>query len=189
MTRLTNDIRGAIHKAAVTAAFAEREAAMKAAEAALAVEAYEATFSEDVLALVAKVPANWFRKDRCLNFNVGGLRIRLNTSDYGLPVPYQSAGGRGYGCHEEIGTVMPGDLCDRIQAHAKAKEALRDQYKRAEKDLEMLLLSISTVNKLKEVWPEGEPFYSRFLDTRAPSLPAIRFAEVNKVLGLEPKSA
>ena len=181
---MTNDLRTIIRKAAVEASFASAQGEMAEAEASLAREAYEATFPAEVQALVAAVPENWFRKDPCLNFNVGGLRIRLETGGEGLPVPYQSAAGGGYHCHAEIGVIERGDLCDRIQSHAKAKDDLRDKIQRAGRNLDALLSSISTVNKLKEFWPEGEPFYGRFLGAKAPSLPAIRFAEVNAVLGL-----
>lgn len=184
MTRLTNDMRSMIAKSAVKAAFAERDAAFAAAEADLAREAYEATFPAEVRALVAEVPGNWFRKDPCLNFNVGGLRIQLQTEGAGYPVPYCSASGRGYGCHAEIGTIMPGDLCERIRSHAVDKEAASERKKQAKRDLDALLASISTVSKLKSVWPEGEPFYARFMDAAAPSLPAIQFAAVNEALGL-----
>lgn len=184
MTRLTNDLRAIIRDTAVRASFAERNAELARIENALAKEAYEATFGPEIRALVAQVPGAWFRKDACLNFNVGGLRIGLEVSGEGYPVPYQTAGGHGYHCHEEIGVIPAGDLCDRIQAHAKAKEDQRDKSKAAYRGLDALLSSVSSVKKLKEVWPEGEPFYGRFLDEKAPSLPAIRFAEINQALGL-----
>lgn len=184
MTRLTNDMRSIICKAALEATLAERRSDLAAQEASLAREAYDATFSADLQRLIAKVPGNWFRNDPCLNFNVGGLRIRLRTGGNGLPVPYQSGSTRGYGCHNEIGVIQPGDLCDRIQAHAKAKEAFREKTEVASRDLGALLGSISSVGQLQKVWPEGQPFYARFLDSKAPSLPAIRFAEVNATLGL-----
>lgn len=185
MTRMTNDLRHIIRKAAVEASFSERNAELARDEAELAVAAYQEVFPPSVLDAVAKVPAEWVRRDTCLNFNVGGLRIRLETGGAGLPVPYATAGSRGYHCHDEIGVIAAGDLCEKIKAHAVAKEAVRDQMKRAHRDLESLLSSISTVNKLKDVWPEGEPFYARFLDAKAPPLPAILFAEVNAILGLQ----
>lgn len=184
MTRLTSDLRAIIRDAAVKASFAERDAEIAKCEADLAKQAYEATFVPEIRALVAQVPGNWFRNDACLNFNVGGMRIQLKTGGNGYPVPYQSASGRGYGCHDEIGVIQAGDLCDRIQAHAKAKEDQRTKAKAAYRGLDALLASVSSVKKLKEIWPEGEQFYARFLDASAPSLPAVRFAEINQVLGL-----
>ena len=189
MTRLTNDIRNSIRQAAIESTFSPLRKEHAAAEGVLAVEAYNSVFSEVVRQAIACVPAHWFRNDPCLNFNVNGMRIKLSTDDGGLPVPYESGSGRGYHCHSETGTIMAGDLADRIKLHAIAGEELRNREKSASRNMDNLLASISSIAKLKAAWPEGSPFYARFLSATPPNLPAIRFTEVNALLGIPSREA
>lgn len=184
-TRLTNYTREAIAEAALKAAFEPKKQALLTAEDALAREAYAAVFTPDEVKKAKALPANWLRRDPCLHFNVNGLRIELCTIEQHLPVPYQSKSGeRGYGCHRQQGSISAGDLADRITAHAMAKEKLRDEKRDASNKLSAMLSSISTMNKLKETWPEGEQFYAQFMQVAAPLPPAIRVDEINSALGL-----
>jgi len=80
MTRLTKDIRKAIAAAAVAHAFDPRDAAAAQEADSLAREAYAFVIPEGETRLVEAVPSNWFRRDACLRFNVGGYTIRLNLS-------------------------------------------------------------------------------------------------------------
>lgn len=184
MARLTNLDRDTITAAAVAAAFKPRKEALDKAEDALAREAYATLFTKAELAAVAKLPENWLRFDSCLKFNVGGQRITLNATG-GLPVPYKPKGSSdgGYYCHT-IGTIEFGDLCDRIQAHAIAVESLKAERAAAARAVKALVYSVSTTNKFKEVWPEGEAFFSNLTPTTAANLPAIQVQHVNELLGL-----
>lgn len=184
--RLTNDVRDGIAYTAISQSFATRVAAFDAAEDALAKEAYNSLFPVAEQKLVAKVPTNWFRLDACLRFNVGGQRIELTVAGDGLPVPYKPRGStdRGYHCNT-LGAIPAGDLCDRIQAHAMAKDNFRTERRQAETAVKAMLNSVTTIGKLKEVWPEGAPFYAQIESATVISLPAIRASEVNAMLGLQ----
>lgn len=183
--RLTNDVRDGIAYTAITQSFAARVAAFDAAEDALAREAYNSLFPAAEQKLVAKVPENWFRLDACLRFNVGGQRIDISVSGEGLPVPYKQRGttGGGYHCNQ-LGVIPLGDLCDRIQEHAAAKERFKEERRAAERAVKAMLNSVTTISKLKKVWPEGAPFYAQIEGATVVSLPAIRATEVNAMLGL-----
>jgi hypothetical protein len=185
MAKLTQYSREAIARRAVAHAFDPRQAELAVAEDALAREAYNATFPVDEQKLVAAVPANWFRLDACLQFNVGGQRITLNVTGDGLPVPYRMKGSDyvGYNCHI-VGVIEHGELCDRIQAHAQLVETVKTERRQALRATEEMLKAVTTTAKLRLVWPEGEQFYAQYDDKPSAQLPAVRVDEINALLGL-----
>lgn len=186
MTRLTNGIRDGITARAVAHAFDPKAEALAVQGDGLAREAYAYVFPASETALVAKVPENWFRLDQCLRFNVGGYTIRLTLAGDGLPVPYRAKGSDhgGYGCNN-LGVIPAGDLCDRIRAHAQATEDLKKDRQSARRSVQTLLSGVTTIKRLREVWPEGEAFFKPYEEVLgAPGLPAVRVDEVNAALGL-----
>lgn len=185
MTRLTKDLRQAIANAAVAHAFESKLEALKATEDALAREAYAFVIPASEIEAAANMPANWFRLDACLRFNVGGYTVRLQMVGDGLPVPYRAKNEEygGYHCGN-LGTIPPGDLCDRIRAHADATEAYKAERRTAYAATIGLLDGVSTLKRLAEVWPAGERFYKRYDDAVPASLPAVRISEVNAMLGI-----
>lgn len=183
MTKLTKYTRECIARSAVAHAYDPKQEALALAEDALAREAHAAIFSESELKAVKKLPANWVRLDSCLRFNVGGLNIALCTQDDGLPVPYRIGDRRGYNCHT-LGVIEPGDLCDRIQSHVQQVEDIKAARRKSLYKLEALLNSAPTIKRIREIWPEGEPFYGKYVDRPAVQLPAIRVDELNAELGL-----
>ncbi|MCE3590053.1 hypothetical protein LXJ59_26030, partial [Escherichia coli] len=143
-------------------------------------------YPEAELKKVNALPDNWFRPDACLQFNVGGLTIRLNIIGKGLPVSYRAKGeqtGGFYGCRT-LGVIPHGDLCDRIQAHATAYEKYKGERAAALKACTVMLSRVTTTVKLAEAWPEGEQFFKKFHDEPKAALPMVRVDEVNSLLGL-----
>lgn len=185
--RLTKSMRESIANAAVDASMKARIAEFKRAEDALAREAYGAVYSKEELRAAKKLPAHWLRRDACLRFNVGGQTHQLQLADKdGLPVPYRrkDSDQGGYSC-STLGVIQPGDLCDRIRAHANAKEKLKAEADSALNVTKQMLWSISTLEKLRQQWPEGAPFYARYEGGPTVMLPAVRTEEVNALLGLK----
>lgn len=177
--KLTNWDRDNIVRAAGKGAFAARRLAHEAAGEALAFEAYAFIVTPAEQKAIAKLPARWWKRDKCLRFNVEGQRITLNVPEPGVLVPPSSGG-----YCETLGAITEGDLCSRIQAHAQAGEALKAEQKDAEAKVKALVYSVTTTAKLREVWPEGEAFYDG-IESRSPSsLPMVRVAEVNAALGI-----
>lgn len=186
MTRLTNSTRESIAMTAIAHAFDPRAEGLAKAEDALAREAYGFLIPDAETKTVATLPDNWFRRDSCLRFNAGGYRVTLRTTGDALPVPYAPRGSsdRGYGCNE-IGVIPHGDLADRIQDHVRAKETLKEERQKTYRQVLTMLGAVTTINRLKEVWPEGEPFFARYAESGPASLPAVRVNEINAALGLE----
>lgn len=183
MTKLTKYAREAITRRATAFAFDPKKAALDEAEDKLAREAHAQIFSKAELEAIKKVPANWIQLDSCLRLNVGGQRIYLHTLDDGLPVPYRIGDYAGYSC-QEIGTIGPGDLCDRIQAHAAALEQYKADRNNAFRQVKALLDSATTVKRLRDIWPQGEQFYAIYDPSPAMRLPAVPVGEINAILGL-----
>lgn len=125
-----------------------------------------------------KIPEKWLREDACLRFNCGGYSLTLRAKK---AVRVASIS---YGC-SQLGTVT-GELADRAKAHAQATEGLKRERAEGERALLALLSSVSTLAQLEKTWPEGKPFYQRFMQARPGSnLPAVQVSEINKMLGLK----
>jgi len=183
MTKLTKYTRECISKLAVEFAFNPKIEALNAAEDELAREAHAHIFKKSELDQISKVPANWIRLDSCLHFNVMGQRIYLRTLSDGLPVPYKIGEYAGYSCRE-LGSIEAGDLCDRIQNHAMQVEKYKTERAMASRKVLALVESVTTIKKLREIWPEGEQFYQMYELAQATKLPAVPVADVNAALGL-----
>lgn len=179
MTRLTNLTRDSIANAAAAFGFDQKQEEIDKYEDTLAREAHAYVFDKNEIAAVNQLPECWVARLNKLKLNVAGERIDLRVSGHGLPVPHKFA--YGYGV---AGVIPPGDLCDRIQAHARNKEEVKRQRKSAQQKVRLMLDGVSSIKKLREVWPEGERFYSIYDAAPAPSAPAIRVEEINNVLGL-----
>ncbi len=184
MSKLTNSTREAIARSAIAFAFDPKEKALAEAEDVLAREAHALLFPKKVVETAKSLPAGWITHLSGLNFNVGGQKIELRSSE-ALPVPaYDKSGNTaGYYGHR-VGSIPFGDLCDRIQGHAQAKEKLKEERTLALRQIEAMLAKVTTVKKLAEAWPDGEPFYSKYIDKPAPQVPALRVDEINAMLGL-----
>jgi hypothetical protein len=179
--KLTNKEHDNIIQKAIIAKFQPIRDGLRKRESEIALRAYKSLYDPAVLRQAAKLPKGWLRTDGCLRFNAGGFRIVLNTKD---PVLVPS-GNSGY-CND-LGSLT-GDISKEVQDFATEKEqAKKDEQVAAEK-LKALLYSITSLKRLKELWPEGKKFYA-YLDEAAVigGLPAIRFDDVNVLLGLPKK--
>jgi hypothetical protein len=174
--KLTKEIRERIVGMATGEYFTPKKKAIDAQEHDLGMELYHHVFNADELAKVSALPRFWLRHDGCLRFNCGGYDIRF-TVKTAVPVPYSTH------C-ASLGSVT-GALSDKAQAFAQSKQDLGRDYDRAKIALMKMLESVSTVKRLKQIWPEGEKFYAQYLDTpERPGVPAIQVTEINKMLGL-----
>lgn len=184
--RLTTSYRDSIVHYAIEGAFAERDKALAEREHALARRCYDAVIPAAEQRLAAKMPEHWLRRDACLRFNVGGLTVDLRTADGGLPVPYRPKGEKygGYSCNR-LGAVSDPDIVQDVNAYLADVEALKKTRAEAKAALRGMLAGVNTIKVLAELWPEGRPYYERYMVERpAPNLPAPQIAAVNALLGL-----
>lgn len=187
--KLTNHHRDAIANAAAAYAFDPKAAALSKTEDMLAREAYELLFPLSQRVAVKALPKFWFNHVNSLIFNVNGAKITLKFLGDAVPAPAVSKLGSGNPAngYSPVGAVPAGDLAERIMKHVDARDSLAKERKAARTDLRAMLGTITTDKQLREAWPEGEEFYSKF--SAAPvSLPAVSMADINKRFGLPPET-
>lgn len=163
---------------ALANSFEKRFAAQTKEENALAVKAYNSIFPADLRKKVSSLPKEWFRRCSCLRFTVNGQYHTLNAAEE-LPSPFNSHCGN-------IGSLT-GDIGESVVEFYNKKQDLIKDRTQAENKLRSMLSNVSTFAKLLELWPEGKPFYLD-LDEDGKikgGLPAIRFDDVNAILGLK----
>jgi hypothetical protein len=165
-------------------------------EQELMVECYNAVVpkaTQVMLEHLQNAPLNghkWLSCVEGLRFNVAGQTVQFNQANI-MPVtkripfitPYQT-------WHQNLGTIT-------LDKHKKLVERIRDWQGKVEKEkadyetavitLDLLLKSVSTVEKLKQYWPEGKDFFSSPpCETRAASgVPAVQIEALNKMLGIK----
>jgi Nucleotide modification associated domain 5 len=177
--KLTNWQRDKIIAAAIASKFQKQEKDFIKREDALARKAYNHLFDEGLRRKIKSMPDKWFQKCGSMRFNVGGQQHYLQLSENKmLPTPYES--------HCALLGVLDGAIGDEVRAFANEKEQAKTDKRTAEAKLKSLLYSISTLKRLKELWPEGAEFYKGMdEDAVKGGLPALRFDDVNQLLGIK----
>lgn len=176
MSKITNFTRECIVLSAIQVSFDPVKQKLNEEEDALMAEAYSFIYSATERRISASLPAGWLKVSKALTLNVDGRKIELKGA---TPLPVRYDHGR------EHGSIPAGDLASRINAHAEKREDVKVAIGDARSKLSAMLSSISTMKKLQEVWPEGLPFYERFLNQQAILPPAVRVEDVNKSLGIK----
>lgn len=179
--KLTNWQRDRIITAAIASKFEKQEKDFVKREDTLARKAYNHLFDEPTRRKIKALGDKWFRHCSCLRFNVNGQQHYLNLADdKRLATPYDT------GCG--LLGVLDGKVGEEVTAFANEKEQARIDKRQAEAKLKSLLYSISTFKRLKELWPEGKDFYKGMDEdaTTKMGLPALRFDDVNQLLGIKP---
>lgn len=179
--RLNKSNRSAIVTRALAVAFGQERAALALREQELARACYDDLFKPTTQAALAEVPEGWLYKTNGLCLNHAGQRHTLALSE-ALPVPYERH-------WDTVGVVSRADLRDALDLLLADMADLKERRRRAAAALTGLLSSVATVERLREVWPEGEPYYREVAGAApAAALPAIRIAEINALLHLETAS-
>lgn len=167
-------------------------------EQELLIDCYNAVIPPSTLVLIEtleKKPVGnfkWFDYDAEISFNVAGQTVRLSQASIFpldkrimLPVPYQF-----YSAALGVITIVKHKaLVERVRDWQSKVEKEKTDYETAVKTLDTLLKSVSTIEKLKQYWPEGKDFFSSPpCQTRAASgVPAVQIEALNKMLGIETK--
>lgn len=175
--RLNMDDRRSIVKKAISARFDPPREQIEKDKEAFALRLYESAYPKKVKEWAAQAPKGWLHLDTCLRFNVSGHSIKLNISE-GVPVPYNA----GY-CQQLI-AINNDELRDEHMALDKRETDLKAERQSAEAQLTALLGRVSTLNRLKEIWPEGEPFFSHLAPRDRVDVPAIQVSDINRLLGI-----
>ena len=180
---LTNQIREDIIKDVITKTFAKEEAKIKKDEHKIGMAAYVKCYPAKERELAAQLPTGWVAKDKCLRFNISGMDMRFMVNE-----PVSVKENNGY-C-KRLGDIADDKIKqDALDLHGD-KEKLKADSSKLHAQLKSVLYAVNTYKRLKETWPEGEKFYSKFAPKGEQSLlPAIRVTELNETLGLKAKAA
>jgi hypothetical protein len=80
---------------------------------------------------------------------------------------------------------VKGDLETKIAKFFDDRDSHQEEFNQASAKLKGFLSSFSTMNQLIKQWPEGEPFYRKWLVEPTRSLvPAVVVSEINAVFGV-----
>lgn len=174
--RLTNDIRDQIERRAIDAAFKKETEALDKQQSRLVAICYKNLFLASARNAAAAMPKGWISQTSEFLFNIDGEQIRLKSTETFL-VPATHCWSKSY-------VLKSAELTAEVRAWAHAKEDLRTRKKQATAALSGMLLSVSTIKKLFEVWPEGQAFY-KDIGPSPVNLPTVHVGEVNKLLKLK----
>lgn len=180
--RITNDMRAGIIRRLMADTFDKQDADLLEEESALFDKVYDRFVTPEQQAAAALLGDNWIESRGWVCLNAGGFRLRVRAHEgvvRPLPLRWTSPD-----------WCLPADdpLCVEVCDHAKRADKLRQDREAARAKIGALLGSTTTLNALRTLWPEGEPYYAHLAaPVVVPNLPAVPVSEVNAAFGL-PKS-
>lgn len=175
--KLTGMDRDGIVRRAVKHAFEKEDAALAKRESALARRCYNAIFSLSIRKMADALPREWACTTGKPSFNVGGLHIAL-VSDEALRIPYTSQ-------HCRLGDIKDRALIDAVNELLAAKKQRDEKRKQVEAATKAIVNSCGTTKQLREIWPQGEQFYTHIEPQPRAQLPAAQIQQLNEMLGLK----
>lgn len=192
--RITAAIRDSLIAAAKTKRFAKDDEALKkrreeieAKKNALAELVYSNLFTRKEHELKDSLPKGWMLETQS---------IRISIENYGvIPVNFTQAKRIPRGAHGYNSVVKVFDLKSPVGKAYTALKDMQDSLKadtrelvQAKRDLgakvEAVITSVTTTNKLREIWPEVVELLPHASVQATVMLPAIQLDELNKELGL-----
>lgn len=150
--RLTNGTRDLIVANVLTKTFEKRLKANKEIENTLALAVRNSALGKHKAAFDA-LPAEFVSASSAIRANVGGLKLWLHYAK-----DTRSA-------NETIS--VSGPLRDKCEALMREQEKLDKDRVALRSQVKALVYSVSTADRLREVWPEGKEYYEPYLESRA----------------------
>lgn len=170
--RLTQYMRDKIARRAVEAAFEAPMKALAQDEDALARDAWNEIVPPAERDALATTPTRFLSRERGLALKHEGMCFLLTFAGEPPPAPQDKK-------RYEVSRA----IFERAQALDARRRQVKEAHDRARAAVEALVGSATTLRKLCEVWPEGEPFYAD-IEPPTPQLPAVDARSVNAMLGL-----
>ena len=186
--RLTKYDRSIICKNAIADRFGKKEETLKEEKYNLSDQAYNMIFDKDILDKINSISRDWLYTNTNMYIRLyNGYQFELHfKTDTPLP-------GRTYHFSDSKFLLSDQDLCDKLLKNHSNMEDLKKEKRDAEYKLKSLLNSVSTTKQLKEIWPDGEPFYAHLVKNPKmalkTNLPAILISDINKIFELPKQEA
>lgn len=196
--RLTTSIKEQLERELIRYRFSEEASTLVGDYAQLAHDVYDDVYSELTRKKMEALPKGWLphRGGIGVQFgDIGSSYAELNFSgkcygeisyaggregnDRGANrlVPYSDVSG----CTKRYEATDP--MAERYDSLEARYKDLEERIRVAKKVARSAMDSVTTINRLKEVWPEIAPFTERF-ETRPNQLPTISRPDLNGILGL-----
>lgn len=150
-TRMTKAMRQAIEYSLYNEASAKRREALNKEAQELAFRVVEHRCGKDWRKRVSKIPENWLTPAERVEVQVGVRHLTLWLFNGKVHLPYFGA----YGSRDEAPLDPESELGAAVLSHGNKTYRLRDNTDEVIKQIRATLNSITTVEKLKEVWPEA----------------------------------
>lgn len=182
--KLNQSNRASIIDKAMSVAFGHVDSAYEAKRVVVANRLYDHAFPADVVKRASALPVEWIAKADHLTLSRRGFRDRWETCDskpnrelrFGKSRPWPNFVGDIF----KIGDEHP--LCADVDELVVACREIWGAKQQFKSNLTNLLHSVSTVEKLRQVWPEGEPYFPKPAPVVALPVPADLAAKVNAML-------
>ena len=197
--RLTHDIRNDILESALSFKFKKEDR-----------EAERKSISQREIDLVREIYTNKFGKEHeifkgfpyqdALDQSKGvTLYVRLDngfavtlsdnvyddTQDNNKSATYYAHLLRGNDRYSKKYIQLTGDLSAKVQKYLDDKENHTKSYNEARAKLKAFLYSYTTLLQLQKQWPEGEPFYRKWIEMPQKAiLPAVVVQDINKMFNI-----
>lgn len=194
-TRLTTWTRERITKDVLEHRFSEQALRLVQDRAAFAMDVYNDIYSEADRKKMAALPNGWLPEDNDIRVQLGGssryMSLTFNGSTYGpvasvlkdpierVTLRMRSSDLRG--CAKVYDAGHP--LAERYDELDTRQRDLNTAIDTAKRQVEAALASATTIKRLIDLWPEIEPFASKYEDKKAP-LPALPTTDLNALLDL-----
>lgn len=179
-TKLSRIKRENIIDVVINKAMIEQRAAYKTAKAAFADQVYNNMLT-DYQVFIAQLPKGFFHKDTAIKVTSVHLQNKQYYSYYQCemtkerPLPYSWL-------REGVGI----DHDEQLSAMAKQLAALKKQliafHDEIKSKVTAIVWSVSTVEKLIEIWPEGKEFFPESEPPKNALVPINQVADLNKIL-------
>ena len=176
--RLTKHMRGVIASRVLDKTFKDREARLAERDAVLATRVVVAAYGADVWDRIEALPDGWLPVVKHILASIGSERVlNLTFRDF-WPLPTEVAHGR-------IMLSLAGNeaILDEYHEIAADRNAIKAQREQLKAEVYAVLNSVTTAERLAEVWPEGlAELPPEWLTPR--SVPAPLVEDLNKRIAL-----
>lgn len=178
-TRLTKEMRKEIKGQLLSDKFAKRKSVIADKLQAFALKVYETKFTFGERRILNRLPDGWFREEAYVGARLGHFDFHISLNKKRLRVPYETS-------HYMLAVANDHPLTKTYAELKEEQNAIEKEEAELKREIDAVLFSVVTANKLVEVWPEIKKKVTQvcktFEDTA--NLPAPRVDFLNKTLGL-----
>ncbi|MGB6113521.1 MAG: Nmad5 family putative nucleotide modification protein [Comamonas sp.] len=183
--RLTNNYRDQIIKKCIQARFADAESQYATACTALADAMYDHAFGADEI-LAKRLPDGWIARTTQIIISCEGFRSLYSSSEEQPKRELKLSRSRPIPAivRDQFKVDKSHSLYPQAQALIKMHEAIRTGKDQLTTQLRSLLFSVQTIERLKEIWPEGEPYFPFVPEKSALPVPYELTLSINRMMGI-----